>query len=307
MKEVRANVSRFFGAKAANTFLVPNCSFGLNTFLEGLSGEHKFLLFEGDYPSVNYPVESRGFACDYIKIDAHVEAHITAKIKTFKPTVLAISLVQYTNGVKVDLDFIKELKLANPDLLIVADGTQFCGTAQFDFESSGIDVLIASGYKWMLAGYGNGFVLIKDGAADHLYQDRKPRPMPVETFLKGRSPLSLCFEPGHLDTLNFGTLNESILYMEKLGIDFIANKISTLAEKAKAAFTELGLLSEQVAGRAQHSSIFNLQVSDELIRHFEASNIIAISRGKGVRVSFHFYNTAADLDHLLQVIKVHSK
>jgi selenocysteine lyase/cysteine desulfurase len=305
LKEVRINVSRFFGAKTENTFLVPNCSFGLNAVLDGLSGEQRVLLFEGDYPSVNYPVESRGFECDYVKLDSYVENNIAAKVKAFKPTVLAISLVQYTNGIKVDLDFIRTLKLENPDLLIVADGTQFCGTAQFDFESSGIDVLISSGYKWMLAGYGNGFVLIKDTAADELYKDRKPRPMPVETFLKGRSPLSLCFEPGHLDTLNFGTLNESILYMEKLGIDVIANKISTLAQKAKAAFTELGLLSEQVVGRAQHSSIFNLQVSDELFWKFSESNIVAISRGKGVRVGFHFYNTEADLDHLLQVIKAY--
>lgn len=307
LKEVRTNVSRFFGAKTENTFLVQNCSFGLNIFLDGLSGGQKFLLFEGDYPSVNYPVESRGFACDYVKIDEQVEANISAKIKTFKPTVLTISLVQYTNGIKIDLDFIKELKLENPDLLIIADGTQYCGTEKFNFESSGIDVLISSGYKWMLAGYGNGFVLIKDDVAKHLYEDRKLRSLPVESFLKGRSALSLCFEPGHLDTLNFGTLNESVLYMENLGIDFIENKISTLAQKAKAAFTELGLLSQSVAGRKQHSSIFNLEVNDELITSFGEANIISISRGKGVRVGFHFYNTESDLDHLLQVIKVHLK
>lgn len=296
-------MARFFGGKTENTFLVPNCSFGLNTFLDGLSGTHKFLLFEGDYPSVNYPVESRGFECDYVKIDEHAEAQISAKIKTFNPTVLAISLVQYTNGIKISLEFIKELKLANPDLLILVDGTQFCGTARFNFESSGIDVLITSGYKWMLAGYGNGFVLLKDDVATHLYQDRTTRPMPVEVFLKGRSMLSLCFEPGHLDTLNFGTLNESVLFMEKLGIDYIEDKINTLAQKAKLAFTELGLLSASVADRKQHSSIFNLDLSDEVIASLAAANIISLSRGKGLRVGFHFYNTEADLDHLLQVIK----
>lgn len=303
LKEVRTNVAHFFGSKVENTFLVPNCSFGLNTILEGLSGEQRFLLFEGDYPSVNYPVQSRGFTYDYVKVDAEVEANILAQVKSFKPTVLAISLVQYTNGIKIDLDFLKELKSANPELLILADGTQFCGTARFDFESSGIDVLVSSGYKWMLAGYGNGFVLLKDEVAASLYQNRKSKPLPTEIFLKGRSMLSLCFEPGHLDTLNFGTLNESILFMNKLGIDLIENKISNLAQKAMTAFTELNLLSAQVVGRKQHSSIFNLDVKDEMIKHFAASNIISISRGKGLRIGFHFYNTDADLDLVLQVIK----
>lgn len=307
LKEVRANVARFFNAKAENTFLVPNCSFGLITFLDGLPAGQKFLLFEGDYPSVNYPVESRGFTCDYVKADEQVEAQLSAKIKSFKPTVLAISLVQYTNGIKIDLNFIKELKRVHPDLLIVADGTQYCGTERFDFESSGIDVLIASGYKWMLAGYGNGFVLLKDEAADYLYQHRKTRPLPVEGFLTGRTALSLCFEPGHLDTLNFGTLNESVLFMEKMGTGVIENQIRTLAQKAKTAFTELGLLSEHVARSAQHSSIFNLEVSDGMMTTLAEANIIAISRGKGVRVGFHFYNTEADLDHLLQVIQADRK
>ncbi|MEX0362300.1 MAG: aminotransferase, partial [Allomuricauda sp.] len=41
---------------------------------------------------------------------------------------------------------------------------QFCGTQEFNFEESGIDVLGASAYKWLLAGYGNGFFLVKEEA-----------------------------------------------------------------------------------------------------------------------------------------------
>ncbi|MEP6626560.1 MAG: hypothetical protein ABJA32_01205 [Ginsengibacter sp.] len=45
-----------------------------------------------------------------------------------------------------------------PNPLIVADGTQFCGTGDFNFRKLGIDVVIASAYKWMSVRYGNGFV-----------------------------------------------------------------------------------------------------------------------------------------------------
>ncbi|MBB2147992.1 aminotransferase class V-fold PLP-dependent enzyme [Pedobacter gandavensis] len=302
LQDVREHVARFFHSKVDNTFLVQNLSIGFNTFLDGLSADHKFLLVASDYPSVNYPVESRGFSCDYALADAQLEQNILAKMAEFKPTILALSLVQYTNGIKIDLNFLKRLKESYPNLLIVGDGTQFCGTSAFNFETSGLDVLISSGYKWMLSGYGNGFVLLKDQVSQHLYQERISYPLPTESFLKDRSFLSLCFEPGHLDTLSFGTLKQSILLLESVGNDFIAERLQLIGGMAKKALTERGLLTPSVVGREAHSTIFNIPTSAELFKKLQAANIIVTPRGDGLRLSFHFFNTEADLQKLLQVL-----
>ncbi len=302
LQDVRQTVSRFFHGNIENTFLTQNFSLAFNTFLDGLSRSHRFLLIASDYPSVNYPVESRGFSCAYADMDEHLEQNILDKVITFRPTVLAISLVQYINGIKIDLGFLKRLKMENPDLLIVADGTQFCGTEDFNFEQSGLDVLISSGYKWMLAGYGNGFVLIKDTVYPYLHKERVGLALPKEPFLKDRKLLSLCFEPGHLDTLNFGTLKQSILLFEEVGIDFIQNRIETVGKIAKQAFAERGLLSKEVAQRADHSAIFNISADAELIKRIDAADILTLQRGAGLRVAFHFYNDEQDLEKLLKVI-----
>lgn len=299
---IRQQLASFFKGKPDHTFLVPNFSFGFNSFLDGLAASHRFLLVKSDYPSVNYPVESRGFSCGYVEQNEHLEENILKKMETFKPTVLALSLVQYTNGIKIDFEFIKKLKADYPDLLIIADGTQYCGTEDFDFEASGLDALISSGYKWMLGGYGNGFVMIKDHAADYLYQERMHHHLPKEPFLKGKTQLSFCFEPGHLDTLNFGTLGKSMLYLEELGFDYIEKRIKNISDAAKNAFTERGLLSEDVIKRAQHSSIFNIKSDAKLNERLQNANIICVPRGNGLRVSFHFYNTEQDLQKLLNVI-----
>ena len=39
---------------------------------------------------------------------------------------------------------------------MIGDGTQFLGAHAFHFNTSPFDVLAASGYKWLLAGFGNG-------------------------------------------------------------------------------------------------------------------------------------------------------
>lgn len=306
ISEVRSNVARFFHAQNQQVFLVPNCSVALNIFLDGLDRKHRFILLASDYPSINYPVLSRGFACEYIGIDADTEAQIIDAVKRFGATVLALSLVQYTNGVKINPAFFDQLKALYPDLLIVVDGTQFCGTERFDFERSGIDVFFASGYKWLLSGYGNGFLMLKTAVEAQLYRDRKQFQLPAESFLKDKSRLALCFEPGHLDTLNFGTLNQSILLMQKIGMELIENKIKVLAEKARLAFDSRALLDPEISGRATHSPIFNLLLTDSKYQQLLHSNISCLSRGKGVRVAFHFYNTEADLNHLLRIIDMNN-
>ena len=305
IEKVRASIARFFHSKPENTYLVPNFSYGFNIFLEGLSSEHRFLLLEEDYPSVNYAVQSRGFHSEYIAADES-ETYILDKIGELKPTVFAFSIVQYISGNKVSLTLITEIKRLYPEILIVADGTQFCGTTDFNFAQSGIDVLISSGYKWMLAGYGNGFILMKDQVKNYLYRDTYGRPLPTEPFLKDKQLLSLYFEPGHQDTLAFGSLEQSILFMEKIGMTAIEHQISKLSGLAKTAFIQRGLLDENTAKRSEHSSIFNLNISEHTYQQLLDADIVCLARGKGIRIAFHFYNTEADLNRLLEVIDRHN-
>jgi selenocysteine lyase/cysteine desulfurase len=302
LNDLKSTLARFFHAKQENIYLVPNFSFGLNVFLDGLSGEQRFLLLEGDYPTSGHSVRSRGFDIAYSAIDEHLEINILEQVKTFKPTVFVLSIVQYTSGIKISLDFLKELKSTYPDLLIVADGMQFCGTEHFDFEQSGLDALICGGYKWLLAGYGNGFICMKDKVKEQLYTEARTRPLPAEGFTKHRNHISYCFEAGNVDTLAFGSLYQALLWLEELGHEFISSRIIQLSRKAKQAFTDRGLLEQAVVLRKEDSPIFNLLLDETVYEKLLASNIICSLKGKGIRVSFHFFNTEEDIDLLLKVI-----
>jgi len=166
MPEIKKTLGKFFKCKPENVALIPNFSLGFNLLLEGLPKDKKVLLVNKDYPSVNWPFETRNFKRDYVDADEHMEENIHAKVKKGDVDILALSLVQWVDGVRIDFDFLKDLKKEFPNLMILADGTQYCGTESFDFEKSGIDILGTSAYKWMLAGYGNGFFLVKDDVMD---------------------------------------------------------------------------------------------------------------------------------------------
>ncbi|MNY76285.1 hypothetical protein D3C86_2158250 [compost metagenome] len=54
--------------------------------------------------------------------------------------------------------------------------------------------------------------------------------------------------------------------------------------------------------RNAHSTIISLPLASEVYEKLIAADIIFAIRGSGSRFSFHFYNTHADLNHLIAVL-----
>ncbi|MGX1928856.1 aminotransferase class V-fold PLP-dependent enzyme [Flagellimonas sp. 2504JD4-2] len=304
MHTIREAVGRFFSCPSENVALVPNFTIGLNILLEGLPKAYRILLLENDYPSLNWPFETRGFDLDYVPMHERLEGSIRAKVETGKVDVLALSVIQWINGIKIDLDFIKKLKNDFPNLLIIADGTQFCGTQDFNFSDSGIDVLGASGYKWLLSGYGNGFVLVSEAAKDRF----NPKfigngSVDRDADLRDSIPFCKYLEPGHLDSYNFGSLQFSLNFLETIGLNHIEAQLQKLSQKAKDGFTSMGLLENAVVNRSVHSTIFNIKGDTHLYNKLWDENVVCVRRGNGIRLGFHFYNTENEVDRIMDIIK----
>ncbi|WP_340065525.1 aminotransferase class V-fold PLP-dependent enzyme [Ascidiimonas aurantiaca] len=305
LKGVRKDLGIFFGCAPERIALLPNFSFGYNTLLKGLGTDKKILLLEDDYPSVSWPVATGGFSVCYASIDENLESTIEEKVIAEKPDVLALSLVQYINGIKVNLDFLKNLKKKFPELLIVADGTQYCGTEPFHFEDSGIDVLGASGYKWLLAGYGNGFMFFRKGVLPLLYSHTYAMRSANTGYSEEQAHLINHFEPGHQDTLSFGSLQFSLRFLDRLGKETIQDHVDTLSALVFEKLSQKGFLEAFVVNRKEkHSSIFNIKGDQALYNKLRSHNILTSMRGSGIRISFHMYNTEKDIKKLLKVLGI---
>ncbi len=301
--KVRQAVGQLFGCAPNLVALTPNFSYGINLLMEGIEKDKKVLLLKNDYPSLNWAVESRKFEVCYAEIDENLEQNIAEAVKKENPDIFAFSLVQYINGIKIDPDFLKTLKNENPELLLIADGTQYCGIQRFNFEDSALDVLGVSAYKWLHAGYGNGFYLFKE----HMKDKIAPAELELKELQGKNKPHKGSFigkfEPGHLDTLNFGSLKTAIDLINQIGMEEIEVRTAALAAVAKEKLSEKGLLEPAVVNRKLHSSIFNIKGDEKLFNKLRSNKIICSMRGEGIRVSFHYFNTEADIDQLLKQLK----
>lgn len=304
LNSAKETIARFFSTSSNTIALIPNFSFGINAVLEGIPEGQKILLLKNDYPSVNWPVETRDFNVCYAEIDENLEKNIEAAFEKHKPEIFIFSIVQWLTGIKISFEFLKQLKDHYPNILLIADGTQYLGTEHFHFNESPIDILAASGYKWLTAGYGNGILFIKETAQHRIF----PQVIgfnSAATFesLPNDTAFMKHFEPGHQDTLNYGSLEQGILFQENYGKHFLYKHIASLAKIAKDNFSEMGLLHTNMLRRKDHSSIFNLQCSKDDYKIIRENNIVCSLRGNGIRVGFHYYNNEADLDILLQVLR----
>ncbi|WP_062056315.1 aminotransferase class V-fold PLP-dependent enzyme [Aquimarina longa] len=299
---VQKTIAEFLGGSADHTVLTPNFSLGFNTILNGIEKNKKILLLDGDYPSINFAVENKEFDVCYATINAATEQNIEEAIKKYNPDIFAFSLVQYTNGIAIDLDFIADLKVRYPDILIIADGTQFCGTTVFNFSTSGIDILGCSGYKWLLGGYGNGFILFNTGILDQITPTSYIDASVQSNHDLSYTSLQARFQCGHLDTLNFGSLQYSMNFLSKIGVLTIQKHIEELCRHAKSEFSKLNLLEEDVLKRKKHSTIFNIQGDKKLYTYLREHDIITSLRGQGIRISLHFYNTIEDIEKIVKVL-----
>lgn len=299
--QVRHSIADFLDAPFENTAVIPNFSTGFNTLVEGIDLNAKILLLEGDYPSINWPIETRGFNCVYATIDENVEQHILKACEQHQPDFFCFSVVQYISGIKLDLEFLKRLKQQFPAMIMIGDLTQYVGCEKFSFRQSGLDIILASCYKWLNAGDGNGFICVKDPVKEVI----KPRRI---GYRSTRNVMDVIpdfigrFEPGHQDMTAFGSLKFAIETVQEIGLESIEKELQHWSQTAKTEFVKRGLLSEAVVQRKQHSTIFNITGNQDLYDKLLHNQIITSLRGDGIRVSFSYFNNQNDLEKLLDVI-----
>lgn len=302
LTQTREAVADFFKASPDQVALVPNFSIGFNMLMEGVNPAAKVLLIKDDYPSVEWAVESRGFEIVYVETGADMEERIVEVVEKQHPDIFIFSLVQWISGIKLEDTFLRKLKEDFPDLLLVADGTQYCGMEKFDFGASALDALGASSYKWLNAGFGSAFFLFKEDNLRSISPKSIGYGSQMGHYKEGRDSFIGRFEPGHLDTLCFGSLLVAIEHLTEIGMDRVEDHVRQLAQQAKEAFKTAGLLSSDVVNRKTHSSIFNIKGDDKLFNKLRSQGILCAQRGAGIRVSFHYYNDTQDLERLMKVV-----
>jgi cysteine desulfurase / selenocysteine lyase len=328
MEETRDLYCKFIGAESEDEIaFTHSTSEGMNVIAHMLSNKGIVISNKLEFPSSNLPwlnqdsnnikfvgsSDSNRIPIEDIeRMINKFDNHNNKKVKT-----IVTSHVQYSTGFRQDL---KELgKLTHRrGLHLVVNATQSLGALSFNARDFNIDFMVSNGHKWMLSSFGIGGIYIKRKYLKHKeYSDpsffsqsgqKQKQNFDNNTKLI-MSDTATRFELGTPHFQNIIALNAAIRYMLKLGTKEIEKRILALTDYLIDRLLNMDLkILSPIENKKERSGIvifkpFNMKPI-KIVAELERNNRIVVSaRGKGIRVSPHFYNNEADIDKLILALE----
>lgn len=243
----------------------------------------------------NYQLRPVAAQDDEFPLDAFAE------LVDEKTTVIATSLVQSASGYRVDLDGLKTLA-TEAGAWLVLDVSQALGAMTIDLE--GIDAMFSCSHKWVLGIRGIGHLYVRPGLREEFE--------PITAGWKAvADPVNRFYGPDLELSETASKLDSSWPWLNPYS-DIEGLRILHAATVERVEDHNLDLVSrlEDLMGPlrfdgANRSQIVSLDVDNALAatESLRSAGIVASPRASRVRVSFHLYNNAQDVDRLAKALR----
>jgi selenocysteine lyase/cysteine desulfurase len=231
---------------------------------------------------------------------------------------IVTSHVQYSTGFRQDLEGLHKLTKRN-GLYFVVNSTQSLGVLYFNVKDFGVDFMVSNGHKWMLSSFGIGILYIKkkylldpeNFEPPFFSQSGQRRRENFNNNMKvDVSGTAARFEIGTPHFANIIALNTAINYISRIGINQIEKRILSITDYLidKLQNLDMEILSP-IEDKKYRSGIVVFKSNkrkkpiDIVTELQKRDRIIVSARGKGIRVSPHFYNNEEDIDRLVAALK----
>ncbi len=312
-QSVRERTARFYGLTADEIGLC-SCSseaFNLAAMALQLRDGDEVVINDLDFPSGATPWLHPSCPADVRLWRSHDGAlRVDDLIPLLGPRtrLVSTSLVSFFNGYTIPLPSVVEAVRAHSPALLALDVTQALG--RIPLELDGVDLIVSSTHKWILASHGGGLVGVPKERADAwtvpaggwfnlqnaFEADRFEQAVP--------KPGALSFGVGMPNYPAVYAVNAGLGYIESVGVDAIDAHARPLVlnclEELNSRPVELLTPDDPDA----IAGILALRHPDAeaIHRRMHNANIHIMCHAGRLRVALHGYNTAADLERLLEAL-----
>jgi selenocysteine lyase/cysteine desulfurase len=221
-----------------------------------------------------------------------------------------VSLISFFNGHRIAWQpFYDTVRKLAPHALISVDVTQALGRVVLN--CPGADIYISSTHKWTLGIHGGCIIGIPTANADRLTTraggwfhlqnafdaDRFERALPKTGVAS--------YSVGMPNFVALYALNASLRYLESIGVANISRHADPLSAAVTNGLLDLGLtpMSPWLPGNPSGIIAFRHSRSAEIHDALEREEVHVMHTAGRVRIAVHGYNTQADIDKLLAVLK----
>ena len=318
MAESRRLAAELIGAIPEEIALTINTGFGLSLAARSLplrSGDI-VLASDREFPANVYPwmlLKDSGVTLELAPTTPEGwpdEAHLLDRLSDPRVRVLAVSLVQFSNGYTVDLARLSAATRASGTYLVV-DAIQGVGQLPVNVTRTPVDILACGAQKWLLSPWGSGFVYVRR----ELVRELSPSITGWMAF-EGTEDFTRLTE--YRDTLRGDARRFELItlpYQDFAGMNaslglLLSADIQRIAEHLRALHTPVLAWAAQHEVRvvspvgARGSGILCVQPPDvgEAFRRLKAARVISSLREGAIRLSPHLYNTVDEMERVVDIL-----
>lgn len=316
-ERVRQSVAKLINADASEVTFTKNTSEGICFVANGIqwvSGDNvvsNTMEFAANvYPWMN--LEGRGVSLKRVpEEDGRIPFDKIASAIDRRTRVVAISAVQWWNGMRFDLARLGEL-CQDKGVLLFVDAIQSLGVHPIDVKTMGIDFLAADGHKWLCAPEGSGLFYCRRELIGHL----KPTEIGYMSMKHGYDSLDMRidlhddarrFDSGVYNLAGICSLGASLNLMLEVGIDQIQVRVKHLTDALVEGLSKKGWRIHSPRTASEWSGIVSFSSEkhdlDSLRKHLRNEfKIVIASRLGRLRASPHFYNSMEEIQQLVEAL-----
>lgn len=333
--EPAQEAARLLNADLEEIALVESTTYGLNiaaTCLELPPGS-KVLISDLEFLQVAIPwtmQRDKGITVEVVPSKyGRIEVADFEKAIDDTTKMIVLSSVQWCNGWKADLEAFGRL-CQQRGLYFVVDAVHHVGIVDLDTKKCHMDMMVTGGHKWLNAPFGCGILYINkdllpkidpkmwgylaledpEGGWGTYFGTPSITPVQDWKFQKTAKRFEIGGTSNYLGAIALG---ESLKIVNAIGISEIEKHAVELTDYLMDELESVGAFLvthrdlEHRSGMVVFRFYDSLEEENELLRRLHANGVYVAMRFTsnvgGIRVSCHYFNNRADIDHLIAELR----
>jgi selenocysteine lyase/cysteine desulfurase len=313
LEQARALLAQLVGCDADEMSVSTSVSESVNSLASALDfggGRNGIVVTDFDFPTTSQiwlAQSRRGARLTRATADAtgtHIPLTQFDRLIDDRTLLVSIPYVCFRNGARLDPRPIIAL-CHERGAMVLVDAYQAVGSFPIDVRELGVDFLVGGCLKYLIGTAGAGFMYARGGG------DPALQPFMTGWFAQENigemdiyhhrpSPTARRFESGTPNVCGLYAVCAGLEYLLGVGLEAVDARIRMLTAEIAQRTVARGWQLVSPTNPERHGATMAIRSTDAaaLVKRLDAAGIILSHRDGNLRVSTHFYNNPADLDHL---------
>jgi selenocysteine lyase/cysteine desulfurase len=313
----RAGFAELLHSVADEVAVTTSVSQGVSGIVSALpferGGRNRIVISEYEFPTIGqiaHAQELRGAEVVHVRpeADGSIPVERFAEAIDERTALVCCTTISYRTGHRHDVSAIAEVAHAR-GALVLADSYQAAGAIELDVRALGADFVTGGTVKYLLASAGLGFLWVRGEVLAGLLPTQTGWFADEDIFrmdISDYSPHATArrFDAGTPPVPNIYAGVAGLTLLQETGVPSVEAHVSALNTRLIAGLEELGADVVTPVDPAGRGPLVCARSTDAptLVAALAEEDIVCSLRDENLRVAAHFYNTADDIDTLLDAL-----